>query len=75
LSGREGFRFLSPSCLASSAGFDTFVEVKRLFSTALKAKKQRRTEVSRLTGRWTEYSLSMTRRVWSVAADVRGVGR
>jgi hypothetical protein len=33
------------------AGFDAFVEVKRLFSTAPEAKKWRRTEVTGLTGR------------------------
>jgi hypothetical protein len=36
--GREEFVFLSPSHRACSAGFDVFVEVKRLFSTAPEAK-------------------------------------
>jgi hypothetical protein len=70
LSGREGFGFLSPSRFASSAGFGAFVEVKCLFSTVAEAKKQRRTEVSGLTGR----GLGMTGRVRSVAADVHGAG-
>jgi hypothetical protein len=39
--------------------FGAFVEVKRLFSTALEAKKQRRKEVTgvigRVTGRWIKH--------------------
>jgi hypothetical protein len=62
LSGREGFGFLSPSHRACEAGFSAFQEMKSLFSTALDAKKRRRTEVTEVTGR----SLCLTGRVWSV---------
>jgi hypothetical protein len=34
--------------------------MKRLFSTATKAKKWRQTEVTELTGHWTERGLGMT---------------
>jgi hypothetical protein len=51
LSGREGFGFLFPSRQACEAGFGAFVKVKRQFSTVPEAKKRRRTEVTRITGR------------------------
>jgi hypothetical protein len=67
LSGREGFGFLSPSRRACEAGFNAFVEVKRLFSTTPEAK-----EVTGVTGR----GLGLTGRVRSVAAlcVVRALG-
>jgi hypothetical protein len=40
LSGRVGFGTLSPSYLASSAGFGAFVEVKCIFFTSPEAKKR-----------------------------------
>jgi hypothetical protein len=40
LSGREGFGFLSPSYRACEAGFGAFGEVKCLFSTAPKVRKE-----------------------------------
>jgi hypothetical protein len=51
LSGREGFGFLSPSRRACEARFSIFREMKRLFSTAPDAKKQRQTEATEVIGR------------------------
>jgi hypothetical protein len=69
LRGREGFGFLSPTCLASSVGFGAFVEVKRLFFTILGVKKRRRKEVTGVT----ERQIGRGWRVWSVQpADARG---
>jgi hypothetical protein len=66
LSGKEGFGFLSPSRRACEAGFSTFQEMKRLFSTAPEVKKLRRTEVTEVTGRWTGLGLCLTGRVRSM---------
>jgi hypothetical protein len=72
LSGREGFGFLSPSHLASSAGFGAFVEVKRLFSTAPDAKKRRRKGVTGMTGRATGRWIGRGWRVRSAHPACRG---
>jgi hypothetical protein len=69
LSGREGFGFLSPSHRACEVRFSAFLEMKRLFSTAPDVKKQRRMEVTEVTGRLTERDLSVTGRVRSVSAS------
>jgi hypothetical protein len=66
LSGRKGFEFLSPSRRACEAGFNAFWEMKRLFSTAPDTKKQRRTEVTEVIGRWNGRDLCLTGRVRSV---------
>jgi hypothetical protein len=56
LSDRERFGFLSPSRRACEAGFNAFMEMKRLFSTVPDAKKRRQKGVTgvigRATGRW-----------------------
>jgi hypothetical protein len=64
LSGREGFGFHSPSRQACEARFSAFWKMKRLFSTAPDVKKQRRTEVIKVTGR----GLSITGCIRSVSA-------
>jgi hypothetical protein len=46
--------------------FSAFREMKRLFSTASDAKKRRRTEVTKVTRRWTGHGLCLTGRVRSV---------
>jgi hypothetical protein len=51
LSCRDGFGVLFPSRRACEVGFGDFVEEKRLFFTASEAKKQRRKEVTGVTGR------------------------
>jgi hypothetical protein len=51
LSGKERFGFLSPSRRAYEVGFDAFVKVKHLFSTAPNVKKRRRKGVTRVTER------------------------
>jgi hypothetical protein len=55
-------------------GFGAFVEVKRLFFTASEAKKkQRRKEVTGVTGRMIGRWIGRGWRVWSVQpAGVRG---
>jgi hypothetical protein len=40
LSGKEGFGVLSPSRQVCSAGFNAFMEIKRLFSFAPEARKR-----------------------------------
>jgi hypothetical protein len=64
LSGREGFWFLSLFRRACEAGFNAFREMKRLFFIAPDVKKQRRTDVTEVTGR----GLSVTGRVRSMSA-------
>jgi hypothetical protein len=74
LSGKEGFGFLSPSRRACEAGFSAFREMKRLFSTAPGAKKQRRSEVTEVTGRWTGRGLCFAGRVRSVLSGCARLG-
>jgi hypothetical protein len=72
LSGREGFGFLSSSRRACETGFNAFVEVKWLFSTAPDAKKRRRKGVTGVTGRATGRWIGRGWRVRSAHPVCRG---